>query len=730
MIYLLDDKKNRQSDYGWNEEKFSTYSEFIEPIYLYKDINDEHKRRDIFSSDNIILFHESFFDNPLNKHEKDAINIRNNLNKYAKEHFDFKTVYFSGSKNSRKLDQNIAYIPVSVLYQNLEIFIKRVSSGDNDLRYLIFGDNPEIEEYLLKKLEKANNEIEDYIELNKPEKKCFIAQTLQNEIEKVFDNADYQTFFFEEKYNFDITDKYLDDKVREWFSEKEYDNIFIPLCFGPTLSDYNGLRFALHIRCTQTMNQTKNIYLYSFVDFSYIIKNTYFDIIKTKNIELISYSKSAFQMAVLQKRDILMIDEIYKEIRKIKLNLPKNYDGNHSIANEWAIYRWAKLINSGNSDINKIIEKIDTDIYFKYLKTIYPIKNEDKIIEQDLEIKYTGNPNILLIDDESEKGWYELLYHILSDINGITEFSYIGNELNLLDQDDLVKKCINYVKENDIDLVILDFRIIEADHTELDVAKISGYRILDGIKIYNTGIQVVVLSATNKALNLLALQDAKADGFIVKERPENSMDEMFTYETITSFCKTMTKVIERKFLKDLYRKVKTVKRNLLLVDAIEENKNFNNLLNELNTQIKVIETSLDGIDVEKSTTIDIVFLAAFNFLELFNKYYIKQERDYRYYIGHDLIELKRYNVKGNKLDDKGPFIGNTIYDKPSWFHSISGILKDYFNIDIKQKNIYQNLWKIKELRNDYIHSKKPNFEVDELNLIMDILILSTRFMRE
>ena len=32
MIYLIDDKKTRQKDFGWTEEKFAQYSSYITPI--------------------------------------------------------------------------------------------------------------------------------------------------------------------------------------------------------------------------------------------------------------------------------------------------------------------------------------------------------------------------------------------------------------------------------------------------------------------------------------------------------------------------------------------------------------------------------------------------------------------------------------------------------------------------------------------------------------------------
>ena len=95
---------------------------------------------------------------------------------------------------------------MSTLYQNLETFILYTKKGKVDLRYLLYGEKYQIEELLLEKLIKANNEIEGSIEVGTPESKNFIAQTLQDEIPAIFNNADYRAFFLEEKYDNLVTD--------------------------------------------------------------------------------------------------------------------------------------------------------------------------------------------------------------------------------------------------------------------------------------------------------------------------------------------------------------------------------------------------------------------------------------------------------------------------------------------------------------------------------------------
>jgi len=73
------------------------------------------------------------------------------------------------------------------------------------------------------------------------EEQTLIEQNLEGSI-------DYQTLYL--NADFDISDTFLSEVVKDIVNSKEYKNIFIPLCFGPIMSDFNGLRLTTHIRCT------------------------------------------------------------------------------------------------------------------------------------------------------------------------------------------------------------------------------------------------------------------------------------------------------------------------------------------------------------------------------------------------------------------------------------------------------------------------------------------------
>jgi hypothetical protein len=376
MIYLIDDKNLRQKDFGWSEEKFTLFSTIIKPLYKIEDIIEVGE--DLYVDNNVILYHESFLDFTNDKDK--ALKQREKLTKIAGKSDRLSVAFFSGSQGARSLNGNIAYLPVSALYQNLEILVKQHFQGSVELKYLLFGENPEIEEELNEKLTQANRIIEeDAIELNG---KNLFFHPDEDFIQNAIIGAQNEEIYVEK-------DTELTEIVFDLLSENEYDNIFIPLCFGQTLSDFNGLKLATHIRCTVTPNQLKRIFIYSFVGIEYLINNEYFNILKTKNVELVNYSKIAFQIAVRRKFSPLNLKDLPAEIKKLALEPPKNYSDNHSIANEWGIYQMARNANININEVEGFDTKKLSSLYFKWLiiknQLDQPISQE----QQQVQRRYT-----------------------------------------------------------------------------------------------------------------------------------------------------------------------------------------------------------------------------------------------------------------------------------------------------------------------------------------------------
>lgn len=374
MVYLIDDKKLRQEvDYLWTSERLGQFKNIIRCIYTLQELENESK--EVFSNDNIILYHESFIDQTSKSEE--SINKRNKLYAWSENKGNI-MVYFSGSKNTREVKDSIAYIPVSTLYANLEIFLRKITTNDTNLDYLLFGENIQIEKELNYQQDISLNKTFKEESSNHQGSTIFLRPS-KKKIPAPFSKIEEKILFT------DVSDEKFSEKINEWLNGVKYDNIFLPLCFGNILSDYNGLRLATHIRCTSNSNQLSRIFIYGFVGVEYLIQNYYFNILKTKNIILLPFSKKAFNDAVILPEKSITIEELPNEMRKLKLDIPGNYFDSHSIANEWGIYQIAR--NAG-LEIDKIEgfekEKLNS-IYFKWLITknnLYEKLPEDQIKKQ------------------------------------------------------------------------------------------------------------------------------------------------------------------------------------------------------------------------------------------------------------------------------------------------------------------------------------------------------------
>lgn len=538
MIYLIDDKKHRQkNDFGWSNERFERFSNYIQPIYSLDEL--QEKRTEVFSDNNIILYHESFLDyTHLNKQ---AVIKRNLLDEFVNNHNSY-LVYFSGSKSTRRIINNVAHLPVSILYQNLDAFINKYSSKEFDLKYLLYGENADIEKELSIKLDEALRNIDEDPAESNSSKTLFIS-TDEKYIQNPINGATIETIFDEE------SDEDFTNIINEWLSEITYDNIFLPLCFGSSLSDFNGLRLAAHIRCTENKNQLSNIFIYGFVGLDDLYNSQFFNVLKIKNIQFVDFKKKAFEKAICKKHSPLIKEELSKEIAKLRLDPPKNYEDNHSVTNEWAIYRWANAIGANNDEIEEIIGKVNCQLYFKYLRTCYPIEETYKFSESELNIRYLGNPRILYIDDETDKGWYEVLSHLLDEK---LYFDYIGEDFKSIEREEIITKSLSKIVNDNIDLVILDFRLHPDDFNTKRIHDITGLKLLESIKRQNPGIQVIIFSATNKIWNFKAIQEKGADGFITKESPINSFDKSFIEKSIKNMVKIISDRLEMTFLKRFY----------------------------------------------------------------------------------------------------------------------------------------------------------------------------------
>lgn len=728
MIYLIDDKKDRQyKDFGWGDDKFAQYAGLIKPLYSIEEI--AQIGENLYKEKNIILYHESFLD--FTNDSKKALEQRKKLLNIAERKTDLSIAFFSGSQGSRSLDENIAHLPVSTLYQNLEILANQHKQGSIELKYLLFGRNPEIEEELYNILHQANRGIE-----NKPVdiigENLFI-RPISNFIQNAINGA------IEGKLFNDVSDEKFSEKINEWLSETEFDNIFLPLCFGPTLSDYNGLRLATHIRCTPTKNQLKRIFIYGFVGLEYLVEHEYFNILKTKNVELVPYSKNAFEIHANKNFEPLKPEELSKEILKLKLDPPLNYDDSHSIANEWAIHQWAKTIGCDETDeLAKVFQNVETNLYFKYLKTINPISELSIISPEKLKFKYEGKPKVLLIDDEADRGWYEIFAFLLGDLNGIYT-DYLGIDFKKSSSEEIIEKSIEKIFNDDIDIVILDFRLNPSDFENKSSEQITSVKLLKKIKERNPGIQVIAFSATNKIWNLKNLESEGANGFISKGNPYKTHGQ-FINRSIQGFIENIQECMRLVFLKDFYNGQNEITNDLI---PRRKPKNEKSLPKEfIDEALKWLNLSNDILSKGFLNEAKVVssFIFKFSVLENISNRVI--DTDNPILVGQNDKGINKYKFQfrlsekrlRNFIEDennKGYYRKtNRVYESS---RNMPWVIKILNTIDfITDENLNEeDLTKLVKKRNDFIHANsttgdRVSISLDDLKFLNYIITLGLK----
>lgn len=231
-------------------------------------------------------------------------------------------------------------------------------------------------------------------------------------------------------------------------------------------------------------------------------------------------------------------------ISDIQVNLPKDTSGSHDISNMWSIYAWAYHLGVKTNVIDKNRLEIENQLYFKYLKTKNRKKNTDNI-----EIKKpTKKGKVLLVDDEWNKGWADILQKAL--IKDSLEFDYFEYDYKDKTKFNLYMQVQKKVKEYMPDVVVLDLRLSQSDHENEDIDSYTGIKILEKIHEINAGIQVIMLTATSKSTILQKLYEKKILGYIKKEHPEDR--NIDTIDSINKFIELVDEGLKRKYLKEIW----------------------------------------------------------------------------------------------------------------------------------------------------------------------------------
>lgn len=246
----------------------------------------------------------------------------------------------------------------------------------------------------------------------------------------------------------------------------------------------------------------------------------------------------------------------------IKIEPKEKVEGRHSIANEWGAYILAQSISAGQQNV--AIRPSGTSEYFLYSSIVSLnaidvsriINGESSwIFESKIQVKEQFT--YLLIDDEAEKGWTETLKLLLPNANGTVW------DKKALDYNGIEDEIRNDIEQCKFDVIFLDLRMNGVDEEKnTNPVDFSGMKILHAIKQVNPGIQVIMLTATNKGWNVKSMLEAGADGYYMKESPEYHFPLSYTEQNTRALKKEIEKCLERAYLKEIFRRIKRIDLNV------------------------------------------------------------------------------------------------------------------------------------------------------------------------
>lgn len=337
--------------------------------------------------------------------------------------------------------------------------------------------------------------------------------------------------------------------------------------FIPTVSDYSnslsygGADLALRIlMCFIRVGRTDIdiVLMGNESETNFLLHYDYPNILKIPGLHYVRFNQKVVASYELPVRENLNSNEYIPYLDNLGLKIPTSFKSTHSLTNEWSLFKWNSFMG-----FDEDVSVFENHLYFDYLITIEKlnqIKNT-KVSEHLKErIKNIPRAKILLIDDKA--GWHCFFKKMF--LPTAVNLHCIGENFSKLEFSEIEKVIIKEVNNFGPDIVILDFRLMEDKDSEVnDVKLISGYKVLSRILKgkYNEpqksfGRQVLLFTATSRIENILMLRNGNADGFILKEKPENYNGKESTTDVISKMISTLeTAVPKAKFLIPLNEKL-------------------------------------------------------------------------------------------------------------------------------------------------------------------------------
>lgn len=546
-----------------------------------------------------------------------------------------------------------------------------------------------------------------------------------------------ELFPLAEQFVFDVDfDKDLDFYINENLTDgglkqklEKCDIVFIKVSLSKNYLEYLGLRLAYHIRLTKSLGTKAYmpIVLIAEESFQYLgLTHPEPSIFFTKGVYLIKESLDDYKKTLKWINDgrIKPLDDFSSFVNSIIINPPANYLSHHSIANEWSILRWVKVLGIATEKeaLKDVRINIESLLYYKFLQAKYPIEAEpDKVA-----FKINGKGRILYIDDEWNKGWNEVLSNYFATSSTEIEFETLKYDFKDKSHQDILEECNMKIQSFKPDVVLLDLRLSDSDFTNSHNSSIlTGYKVLKAIKLINPGIQVIIFTASNKVWNLLELQANGADGFLLKESPELTTNSSYTYESLSSLSKQMTICLSNAYLKEIWKILEEIRKQFSANPLAQYYTNDLRCLRGIQYQnllLLELDSMYNILSSEDENRFSYAMLIQFKILECIVEIFIPEKARDGNWLFYDGSKVKYFYTEDNKIHERNESllffdrnIGKRIsmkipaYEYNSTRNKIDCLVEQKLMVENKVQ-VHKKLKSLVNYRNGFIHP------TDRLNL--------------